>query len=138
MPGSRNIFMNSGKFFLNPKDSMVTASDIFNASILIVDDRRGNVELIRGMLVSAGYTRVASTMNSLAVCDLHRMNRYDLILLDLMMPKMDGFQVMEGLRMLEAGISGSSLESAARLEQTGDLPVLVITAQPGHKARSLE
>ena len=64
----------------------MTPSDIFNAQILIVDDREDNVELIYGMLSRAGYTSVESTMNPLEVYDLHRAKRYDLILLDLMMP----------------------------------------------------
>ena len=76
---------------------MVTSSAILNASILIVDDVPANVELLERMLQLAGYTSVASTTNPLDVCGLHRENQYDLILLDLMMPRMDGFQVMECL-----------------------------------------
>ena len=57
-----------------------------------------------------------------AVCELHLKNRYDLILLDLQMPGMDGFQVMESLK---------------EVETDGYLPVLVITAQPDHKLRAL-
>lgn len=117
---------------------MIAPSDILNARILIVDDRRGNVELIRGMLADAGYTSVASTTDPREVCDLHRLNRYDLILLDVMMPEMDGFQVMEGLRKIGAELSGPLPQSAFRIEQEVDLPVLVITAQPGHEARALE
>jgi serine phosphatase RsbU (regulator of sigma subunit) len=75
------------------------------------------------MLCVAGYTSINSTIDSTEVSELHRKNRYDLILLDLQMPGMDGFQVMEGLKEIEAG---------------GYLPVLVITAQPGHKLRALE
>ena len=77
---------------------MVTESDILNASILIVDDQAANVSLLERLLRTAGYARVASTMNPREVCALHRANRYDLILLDLQMPGMDGFQVMEGLK----------------------------------------
>ena len=62
-------------------------------------------------------------MNPAEVCDLHRKNRYDLILLDLHMPGMNGFQVMEGLQ---------------EIEQDGYLPVLVITAQPDHKLGALQ
>jgi len=61
-------------------------------------------------------------MDPFTVCALHRDNRYDLILLDLQMPGMDGFQVMEGLK---------------EIEPDGYFPVLVITAQPGHKLRAL-
>ena len=75
---------------------MVSQADILNAKILVVDDKEANVRLIEGMLRVAGYTAVHSTTNPQEVCDLHRENRYDLILLDLQMPVMDGFQVMEG------------------------------------------
>jgi len=102
---------------------MVNSSAILNASVLIVDDLEANVQLLARMLVSAGYTSVASTMNPHEVCELHLKNRYDLILLDLQMPGMDGFQVMESLKEIETG---------------GYLPVLVITAQPDHKMRALK
>ena len=81
---------------------MVEHTDILDASILIVDDQEPNVSLLEQLLAEAGYTRVASTMNPQEVCALHRRNRYDLILLDLQMPGMDGFQVMEGLKTNDA------------------------------------
>ena len=102
---------------------MVSAPDILNASILIVDDQGSNVSLLEQLLSEAGYTRVAATMNSQEVCALHRKNRYDLILLDLQMPDMDGFQVMEVLKTNDADRY---------------LPVIVLTAQPGHKLRALQ
>jgi PAS domain S-box-containing protein len=101
----------------------LSESDILNASILIVDDQESNVMLLAQMLGESGYVHVTSTMNPHEVFALHRKNRYDLILLDLQMPGMDGFQVMEGLKTNDA-------ESY--------LPVLVITAQPGHKLRALQ
>src|SRR3954462_13040074 len=102
---------------------MISKPDILNATILIVDDQDANVRLLEQMLSDGGYTRVASTMNPREVCDLYRDNRYDLILLDLQMPGMDGFQVLEGLKQIDTD---------------GYLPVLVITAQPGHKLRALK
>jgi DNA-binding response OmpR family regulator len=102
---------------------MVSLADILNAKILVVDDKEANVRLIEGMLRIAGYTCVYSTTDPAEVCELHSKNRYGLILLDLQMPGMDGFQVMEGLKKIEAD---------------GYLPVLVITAQPDHKLRALE
>src|ERR1700689_3831242 len=102
---------------------MVTSADILNADILVVDDKDANVRLVEGMLRVAGYTSVDSITDPSKVCELHRRNCYDLILLDLQMPGMDGFQVMEGLKTIEAD---------------DYLPVLVITAQPGHKLRALE
>jgi adenylate cyclase len=102
---------------------MVNHADILNAKILVVDDKPANVLLIEGMLRVAGYTAVYSTTDPQAVSAMHRDNGYDLILLDLQMPVMDGFQVMQGLKEIEA-------ESY--------LPVLVITAQPDLKLRALE
>ena len=101
----------------------VADSDILVASILVVDDQEANVHLLEQTLREAGYTGVASTRDPHEVCALHRKNRYDLILLDLQMPGMDGFQVIEGLKTNVAD---------------GYLPVLVITAQPGHKLRALQ
>src|ERR1039457_7183206 len=97
--------------------------DILNASILIVDDQESNVSLLEQLLGEAGYTHVASTMNPQEVCALHRKNGYDLILLDLQMPGMDGFQVMVGLKTIESD---------------SYLPVIVLTAQSGHKLRALQ
>jgi PAS domain S-box-containing protein len=102
---------------------MLAESEILDASILIVDDQEINVTLLEQILADAGYSRVASTMNPQEVCALHRKNRYDLILLDLQMPLMDGFQVIDALKTNDAD---------------GYLPVLVLTAQPGHKLRALQ
>jgi len=102
---------------------MKSSSDILHGKILIVDDQEVNVLLLDRMLCGAGYVSVTSTMDPSEVCELHLKNRYDLILLDLQMPGMDGFQVLEGLK---------------EIELDGYLPVIVITAQPGHKLRALQ
>jgi PAS domain S-box-containing protein len=102
---------------------IVAGSDILEASVLIVDDQQVNITLLDQMLREAGYRRIASTLDPYEVCALHRKNRYDLILLDLQMPGMDGFQVIEGLKTSD---------------KDAYLPVLVITAQPGHKLRALQ
>ena len=102
---------------------MISSSDILKASILIVDDQEANVSLLEQVLGEAGYVSVASTRDPHEVCELHRKNRYSLILLDLLMPGLDGFQVMEGLKAIET---------------EGDLPDLVQTARPDHKLRALK
>jgi len=102
---------------------MISASDVLAAKILVVDDLEANVLLLEQMLRGAGYVRVASTMDPRVVCELHCRNHYDLILLDLQMPGMDGFAVMEKLREVQAD---------------SYLPVIVITAQPDHKVRALQ
>ena len=101
----------------------VTPADILNARILIVDDKEANVRLLEGMLRNAGYAHVESTTDPNWVCELHRMNHYDLILLDLKMPGLDGFGVLESLK---------------EIETDGYLPVLVITAHPDHKLHALQ
>ena len=102
---------------------MVTAIDILHGKILIVDDQEANVLLLEQMFKNAGYDQVTSTRDPTQVCELHLLNKYDLIMLDLNMPGMDGFQVMENLK---------------ELEKDSYLPVLVITAQPEHKMRALK
>ena len=102
---------------------MVTLSDIQRANILIVDDQQANVVLLTHILVASGYSGVSSTTDPRAVADLHRNHDFDVILLDLNMPGMDGFQVIEALREIEADTY---------------LPVLVLTAQPDHKLRALQ
>jgi PAS domain S-box-containing protein len=98
-------------------------TDILEAKILIVDDQQSNIHLLEQLLREAGYVNVSSTMNPREVCALHRRSNYDLILLDLRMPDMDGFQVMEALR---TNVTESYL------------PVIVFTAQPSHKVRALQ
>jgi PAS domain S-box-containing protein len=101
----------------------LATTDLLNARILIVDDQLTNVQLLEQLLSEAGYQHVTSTLNPTEVCTLHRQHHYDLILLDLQMPGMDGFQVMEALK--------TNLTD-------GYLPVIVLTAQPAHKLRALQ
>ena len=102
---------------------MILAADILKASILIVDDQKSNVDLLEQMLRESGYQHITTTTDPRIVCNLHRDNHYDLILLDLQMPGMDGFEVMECLK---------------ETETDGYVPVLVITAQPAHNLRALD
>jgi len=102
---------------------MVNPVDILNANILIVDDEEHNILLLERTLHGAGYTSVHVTKNPRIVNDLFRSERFDLLLLDIQMPNMDGFQVMEGLKV----IAGN------------DYPqILVITAEPSHKLHALQ
>ena len=101
---------------------MLDSSAILRAKCLIVDDNAVNVSLLEQMLRDAGYSSISSTMDPRAVVALHQEHGYDLILLDLQMPGMDGFEVMERL---------------GAAEPDGYIPVLVVTAQPAHKQRAL-
>lgn len=102
---------------------IISLATILKASILIVDDQSVNVLLLEQLLAEAGYTNVCSTTKPVEVCALHRENNYDLILLDLQMPEMDGFEVMEALKAVETH---------------NYIPVIVLTAQPAHKLRALQ
>jgi PAS domain S-box-containing protein len=97
--------------------------DATSARLLIVDDQQENVLLLQAMLAQSGYTQVHATTDPRRVVPLHDEFRFDLILLDLQMPGMDGFEVMDCLR---------------ELEPEGYLPVLVITGHPGLKLRAIE
>jgi putative two-component system response regulator len=102
---------------------MITTANILHGKILIVDDQQVNILLLDRILSGAGYDCIESTLDPQKVFDLHSKNHYDLILLDLQMPVMDGFQVLEELK---------------KIESEDYLPVLVVTAQPGHKLRALQ
>ncbi len=102
---------------------MITQADIHAAAILIVDDQAVNVQLLEYLLVNTGYTNVSSTTDPTTVAPLHEKHRYDLIILDLHMPRMSGFDVMQALKPMES-------ESY--------LPVLVVTAEPDKKLQALD
>lgn len=101
---------------------MISDQDILNAKILIVDDQQANVTLLETMLCDEGYRRVTSTLDPFAVCELHRARNFDLILLDIVMPGMDGFEVMRALK---------------EMDTHGYVPILAITAHSEHKLRAL-
>jgi DNA-binding response OmpR family regulator len=102
---------------------MIDATDILAARILIVDDDVDIASTLAQVLSLHGYSAVQTINDPHAVHALHRTNDYDLILLDLHMPSMDGFEVMEGLR---------------EFERDGYLPVLAITGEPGYRMRALK
>lgn len=101
---------------------MITENEIKEASILIVDDQEANILLLEELLRENGYQHISSTMDPGGVASLYADKRYDLILLDILMPGKDGFQVIEELKMSIAN---------------DYLPILVLTAQPDHKLRAL-
>ena len=101
--------------------TMISATEILNARILVVDDQVIGARALAAMLREAGYNNVTHTTDPYQVCALHRAHRYTLILLDMEMPGKNGFQVMLELNAVEA---------------EGYAPVLAITAEPSYKVHA--
>ncbi len=93
---------------------MITKQERLNARIFIVDDQPANTMLLEKTLKQAGYSQVCSTNDSRQAAPIYMEFQPDLVLLDLKMPYMDGFQVMEQLNAFE---------------ENSYAPVLVLTAQ---------
>ena len=98
---------------------MIEEKEIKNASILIVDDQPANVTLIEKMLDIDGYTNVISTTDPTQVETLYLEQNSDLVLLDLNMPVMDGYQVLERIREIDPDYP----------------PIIVLTAQSDRESR---
>jgi len=104
--------------------------ELTNSKILIVDDQEANVRILESLLEIKGFKQVKSTTDSRQVEDLVQSFSPDLLLLDLMMPHMSGFEVMERLRgketegyfmpilVLTADSTKESKEQALRLGAT--------------------
>jgi len=98
----------------------MTEADIFGATVLIVDDQDSNIQLLRLLLADAGYRAIVSTTDSRRAIELYRAHKPDIVLLDLQMPHIDGFGVMDQI--------------AAELP--GDLvSILVLTAEVDTQVR---
>ena len=77
---------------------MLPTTEASAAKILIVDDQKSNIRLLEQTLKRAGYADVVSTTEPRAVAALHQEHHFDLMLLDLQMPELNGFEVMEQLQ----------------------------------------
>ena len=81
---------------------MTRRMDQSQANILIVDDEPANVRLLEAMLRMDGYTSLTTVTDPREIEPLYRERRFDIVLLDINMPYLDGFQVMEILRSVHA------------------------------------
>ena len=79
---------------------MIDAS-LKNANILIVDDQIANIDVLTGLLRRQKYSNVQFTIDPRQVVSLYESFKPDLILLDLSMPFMNGFEVMEKLKEIQ-------------------------------------
>jgi CheY-like chemotaxis protein len=97
---------------------MPQSTEAGSPRILIVDDQKSNIRLLEQTLRRAGYVEVSSTVEPRDVAAMHLEHRYDLILLDLQMPEMTGFQVMAQLQEVRASNPVSILVLSADATQT--------------------
>jgi CheY-like chemotaxis protein len=97
---------------------MLQPTDVPGARILIVDDQPSNVRLLEHTLRRAGYADVMSTTEPRQVTGMHLEHDYDLILLDLQMPAMNGFEVIAQLQQIRAAHPVSILVLSADGSQT--------------------
>jgi DNA-binding response OmpR family regulator len=81
--------------------------------VVVIDDEPANVALLEAMLEEGGYTRVRTVIDSRLAMETCVAFEPDLVLLDLMMPHVDGFAILESLR----AAAGEAF-----------LPVIVLTA----------
>jgi signal transduction histidine kinase len=96
------------------------SDSIYDSKILIVDDNIKNVHLLECSLKQVGYTSIHYTTDSREAADLYRSLRPDLVLLDLQMPHLDGYDVLKQLK---------------EIEEDYYAPVMVLTAQSDMKTR---
>lgn len=107
---------------LSCRQVMVTVSErAVSARLLVIDDEEANVRLLRRILERAGYTEVKATTDPREVERLVHEFNPDLLLLDLHMPHIDGFGVLERL--------------APHLNGAGDLSVLMLTGDTTPEAK---
>lgn len=88
-----------------------------DARIFVIDDEPANLKLLDKMLASQGYSQIVLIQDPREVLERYREAQPDLILLDINMPHLDGYQVMEQLKALNDPLSP---------------PILILTAQYGH------
>ena len=97
---------------------MPQSTEASSPRILIVDDQKSNIRLLEHTLRRAGFVEVSSPVEPRDVAAMHLEHRYDLILLDLQMPEMTGFQVMAQLQKVRASNPVSILVLSADATQT--------------------
>ncbi|MBF0193448.1 MAG: response regulator [Magnetococcales bacterium] len=95
----------------NTDSKVISQHDIKSAKILVVDDKPDNLDILVDQLEEFGYTKIVSTLDPTEGVKLYTEQNFDLVLLDIMMPIMNGFEVLE------------VFESVGK-----NIPVIVLTA----------
>lgn len=100
-------------------------ADILNAKILVIDDAEANLKLLEDLLEKEGFQQIVSTADPTHALDLFKAFQPDLILLDLMMPELDGYALLEIF--------------SRHIPRNEYLPILVLTADAtiGAKRKAL-
>jgi signal transduction histidine kinase/CheY-like chemotaxis protein len=103
----------------------MTGRELRESVILIVDDEQANLDLLEACLLDEGYRRLSCIRDSREVVAAYEAHRPDIVLLDLHMPYLDGFEVMR--------------ELIERVPPGDYLPILVLTADitPEAKRKAL-
>ena len=93
-----------------------------NARIMMVDDEPTTIDVVKMFLEDAGYTQFITTVDSSETLETMAESLPDVILLDLMMPKVDGFDILTTMRAeptlchLPVIVLTSSTDSATKLK----------------------
>lgn len=99
----------------------MTEADILNSKILIIDDEPVNVELLEQILLREGFEQLMSTTESDRALDVFQHFQPDLVLLDLRMPRVDGFSLLNAFQEHKPA--------------TKFLPIVILTADVTREAR---
>jgi diguanylate cyclase (GGDEF)-like protein len=102
---------------------MIKPDNFEEARILIVDDCEDTAQALAALLSVRHYRTIHATRDAAAVCDLHALNEYDLILLDMHMPGADGLAVMQQLK---------------KMAPDNFLPVIVVTGDNALRLAALD
>lgn len=100
--------------------SVTPPKDLVKLKILVIDDEPANVALLEGILTDNGYTRVRCVSDARTALETFREYEPDVVLLDLMMPHVDGLTILKTLREQPAEVF---------------LPVLVLTADVNEETK---
>ncbi len=96
----------------------MNADSLKQSCIFVIDDEPANLKLLNKMLASQGYSSTILIQDPREVIDRYRQTRPDLILLDINMPHLDGFEVLDRLKALNDPLMP---------------PVVILTAQHGRE-----
>ena len=99
---------------------MFLANDLKSASILVIDDEIFNVEILLDLLETEHFSHVTGESNPVKALELYKEKDFDIVLLDINMPELSGFQVMEAFAKIHKELSP---------------PVLVLTALKDRETR---